>query len=169
MLLSCHRLRRVREFSFNQRLRERDLLWLSGLRGAARQQQGETSCPERRHLVALLVPELSVCFCLQHQAITSNGFHNNHIMESSQCQITALDSHSMFRKVGAGQGGEGAEDRKGPGRRGRDAGRDASHHNWREREWKCSWWCLSLWGVFVLFSNEELCDEWCHQTCEHSL
>lgn len=77
-------------------------------------------------------------FCLQHQAVTSNGFHNGHITESSLCQITPLDSHSKFRHVGAGQGGEGAEDGKGPGRRGRDAGRDASHHNWRDRESKCS-------------------------------
>lgn len=38
--------------------------------------------------------------------------------------------------MGAGQGGEGAEDGKGhgPSRRGRDAGREGSYHNWRDRK-----------------------------------
>lgn len=38
--------------------------------------------------------------------------------------------------MGAGQGGEGAEDGKGhgPSRRGRDAGRGGSYHNWRDRK-----------------------------------
>lgn len=73
-------------------------------------------------------------FCPQHQAVRSNGFHNGHAVESPPCEVTPLDGHGKFRQVGAGQGGEGAEDGKGPGRRGRDAGRDGSHHNWRDRE-----------------------------------
>lgn len=40
------------------------------------------------------------------------------------------------RQVGAGQGGEGAEDGKGQGSisRRRDRGREGSYHNWRERK-----------------------------------
>ncbi|XP_075889762.1 acyl-CoA-binding domain-containing protein 4 isoform X2 [Nelusetta ayraudi] len=70
---------------------------------------------------------------VKHQAVRSNGFHNGHAVESPPCEVTPLDGHGKFRQVGAGQGGEGAEDGKGPGRRGRDAGRDGSHHNWRDR------------------------------------
>ncbi|XP_008284725.1 acyl-CoA-binding domain-containing protein 4 isoform X1 [Stegastes partitus] len=65
--------------------------------------------------------------------VKSNGFHNGHVsLESSPGQ-----SHQRLegRQVGAGQGGEGAEDGKGQGpiRRGRDSGRDGSNHSWRER------------------------------------
>uniref|UniRef100_A0A3Q1ELL6 Acyl-CoA binding domain containing 4 n=1 Tax=Acanthochromis polyacanthus TaxID=80966 RepID=A0A3Q1ELL6_9TELE len=66
--------------------------------------------------------------------VKTNGFHNGHMnLESSPVQ-----SHQRLegRQVGAGRGGEGAEDGKGQGpiRRGRDPGRDDSHHSWRERK-----------------------------------
>lgn len=75
-------------------------------------------------------------FCLQPPPVSSNGFHNGHALELSPCEIPPLDSHRKFRQVGAGQGGEGAEDGKGhgPSRRGRDAGREGSYHNWRDRK-----------------------------------
>ncbi|XP_028989660.1 acyl-CoA-binding domain-containing protein 4 [Betta splendens] len=60
--------------------------------------------------------------------LKSNGFQNGHTsLESSLC----LEA----RQVGAGQGGEGAEDGKGQGptRRSRDSGREGFHHSWRER------------------------------------
>lgn len=138
MSLHCRRLGRVREFGFNQRLGERDLLRLFGLSGAAGQHQGEWSRPQRRRSVALPDPQLSCDLYLQHQMVAANGLHNGHVTESPPCQITPLRGHGKFRQVGAGQGGEGGEDGKGPGRRGRDAGRDPSHHNWRDRE---STWC----------------------------
>ncbi|XP_029978403.1 acyl-CoA-binding domain-containing protein 4 isoform X2 [Sphaeramia orbicularis] len=54
--------------------------------------------------------------------LKSNGVQNGH--------VTLIQSHG--RQVGAGQGGEGAEDGKGPTRRSRDGGREMSH-GWRER------------------------------------
>ncbi|KAM9336056.1 acyl-CoA-binding domain-containing protein 4 [Symphorus nematophorus] len=68
--------------------------------------------------------------------VKSNGFHNGHVsLESSPVQSQQLEGRLEVRQVGAGQGGEGAEDGKGqgPNRRSRDTGREASHHNWRER------------------------------------
>lgn len=61
--------------------------------------------------------------------VKTNGFHNGHVSEE------ASPVQSQVRQVGAGQGGEGAEDGKGqgPNRRSRDTGRDGSQHNWRER------------------------------------
>ncbi|KAM8836722.1 acyl-CoA-binding domain-containing protein 4 isoform 2-T6 [Spinachia spinachia] len=65
--------------------------------------------------------------------VNTNGFHGGPVSPPGQ-------SHQppgalAVRQVGAGQGGEGAEDGKGPGpnRRGRDTGREGSLHNWRER------------------------------------
>lgn len=69
-------------------------------------------------------------------AAKSNGFHNGHVsLESSPVQSQQLEGRLEVRQVGAGQGGEGAEDGKGqgPNRRSRDTGREASYHNWRER------------------------------------
>ncbi|XP_028264615.1 acyl-CoA-binding domain-containing protein 4 [Parambassis ranga] len=66
----------------------------------------------------------------------TNGFHNGHMsLESSPVQSQQLEGHLEGRQVGAGQGGEGAEDGKGqgPNRRSRDGGRESSYHNWRER------------------------------------
>ncbi|XP_035514490.1 acyl-CoA-binding domain-containing protein 4 [Morone saxatilis] len=68
--------------------------------------------------------------------VKSNGFHNGHMsLESPPDQSQQLEGHLEVRQVGAGQGGEGAEDGKGqgPSRRGRDTGREGSYHNWRER------------------------------------
>ncbi|XP_034564075.1 acyl-CoA-binding domain-containing protein 4 isoform X2 [Notolabrus celidotus] len=68
--------------------------------------------------------------------IKSNGFHNGHVSpEPSTLESEQLEGRLEGRQVGAGQGGEGAEDGKGsgPNRRSRDAGRDGSNHNWRER------------------------------------
>ncbi|XP_041671830.1 acyl-CoA-binding domain-containing protein 4 [Cheilinus undulatus] len=68
--------------------------------------------------------------------IKSNGFHNGHMSsESSLVQSDQLEGRLEVRQVGAGQGGEGANNGKGLGqnRRSRDSGRDASYHNWRER------------------------------------
>ncbi|XP_020496041.1 acyl-CoA-binding domain-containing protein 4 isoform X2 [Labrus bergylta] len=68
--------------------------------------------------------------------VKSNGFHNGHVSsESSAVQSHHLEGRLEVRQVGAGQGGEGADDGKGPGhnRRSRDVGRDPSYHNWRER------------------------------------
>ncbi|XP_026207792.1 acyl-CoA-binding domain-containing protein 4 [Anabas testudineus] len=60
--------------------------------------------------------------------VKAGGFQNGHMsLESCLCPEA--------RHVGAGQGGEGAEDGKGHGpiRRTRDGGREASYHSWRER------------------------------------
>ncbi|XP_063748796.1 acyl-CoA-binding domain-containing protein 4 isoform X2 [Eleginops maclovinus] len=66
--------------------------------------------------------------------VKTNGFHNGHASpESPPHQSQQLEGRLEARQVGAGQGGEGAEDGKGPSRRSRDSGREASHHNWRER------------------------------------
>uniref|UniRef100_UPI0037E81B39 acyl-CoA-binding domain-containing protein 4 n=1 Tax=Semicossyphus pulcher TaxID=241346 RepID=UPI0037E81B39 len=68
--------------------------------------------------------------------VKSNGFHNGHMsLELSPVQSQQLEGRLEVRQVGAGQGGEGAEDGKGsgPNRRSRDAGREGSYHNWRER------------------------------------
>ncbi|KAG8008903.1 Acyl-CoA-binding domain-containing protein 5, partial [Nibea albiflora] len=69
-------------------------------------------------------------------AVKSNGFHNGHVsLESSPDQSQQLEGRLEVRQVGAGQGGEGADDGKGHGhnRRSRDTGREGSYHNWRER------------------------------------
>ncbi|XP_039978970.1 acyl-CoA-binding domain-containing protein 4 isoform X2 [Xiphias gladius] len=60
--------------------------------------------------------------------VNSNGFQNGHMYLESTLRPEA-------RQVGAGQGGEGAEDGKGQGSisRRRDRGREGSYHNWRER------------------------------------
>lgn len=64
----------------------------------------------------------------------SNGYHNGHLSpEPSLPHIEQLQGHLEARQVGAGQGGEGAEDGKGPSRRSGDAGRGGPHHTWRER------------------------------------
>ncbi|XP_037318896.2 acyl-CoA-binding domain-containing protein 4 [Pungitius pungitius] len=65
-----------------------------------------------------------------------NGFHGAHVsLESAPGQSHQPEGILGVRQVGAGQGGEGAEDGNGPGpnRRGRDTGREGSLHNWRER------------------------------------
>ncbi|KAI3365306.1 hypothetical protein L3Q82_010391, partial [Scortum barcoo] len=62
-----------------------------------------------------------------------NGFHNR--QESFPVQSCQLEGGLVVRQVGAGQGGEGAEDGKGQGplRRSRDTGQEGSYHSWRER------------------------------------
>ncbi|XP_032358780.1 acyl-CoA-binding domain-containing protein 4 isoform X3 [Etheostoma spectabile] len=68
--------------------------------------------------------------------VKTNGFHNGHeSLESSPVRSLQLEGGLEARQVGAGQGGEGAEDGKGPGpnRRSRASGREGSSHNWRER------------------------------------
>ncbi|XP_034070767.1 acyl-CoA-binding domain-containing protein 4 isoform X2 [Gymnodraco acuticeps] len=66
--------------------------------------------------------------------VKTNGFPNGHVSsESCPVQSLQLEGRLEVRQVGAGQGGEGAEDGKGPQRRSRDTGREAPHHNWRER------------------------------------
>ncbi|XP_042364443.1 acyl-CoA-binding domain-containing protein 4 [Plectropomus leopardus] len=65
--------------------------------------------------------------------IKTNGFHSD--QESSPGLSHELEGPLGVRQVGAGQGGEGADDGKGqgPNRSRRDTGRDGSQHNWRER------------------------------------
>ncbi|XP_059181230.1 acyl-CoA-binding domain-containing protein 4 [Centropristis striata] len=68
--------------------------------------------------------------------VKTNGFHNGHgSLESSPVVSQQLEGRLEVRQVGAGQGGEGAEDGKGqdPNRRSRDNRREGSYHNWRER------------------------------------
>uniref|UniRef100_A0A3Q2CRR3 Acyl-CoA binding domain containing 4 n=2 Tax=Cyprinodon variegatus TaxID=28743 RepID=A0A3Q2CRR3_CYPVA len=70
------------------------------------------------------------------KAVKSNGFHSSSVyLHSSPGPGTRTEGRLEGRRVGAGQGGEGAEDGRshGPPRRGRDGGRDASSHGWRER------------------------------------
>ncbi|XP_068610662.1 acyl-CoA-binding domain-containing protein 4 isoform X2 [Brachionichthys hirsutus] len=69
--------------------------------------------------------------------VKSNGFHNGHVfLESSPFQNEQRDSRPGARRVGAGQGGEVAEEGKGqgPSRRSQNRGRGGSSHNWRERQ-----------------------------------
>lgn len=76
-------------------------------------------------------------FCSQIPVVKSNGFHNGHVsLESSPVQSQQLEGRLEVRQVGAGQGGEGADDGKGhgPNRRNGDTGREGSYHNWRERK-----------------------------------
>lgn len=76
-------------------------------------------------------------FRSQIPVVKSNGFHNSHVsLESSPVQSHQLEGGLVVRQVGAGHGGEGAEDGKGQGpiRRSRDSGREDSYHNWRERK-----------------------------------
>lgn len=66
---------------------------------------------------------------LQIPGIKSSDLQNGHVsLESSLC----LEA----RQVGAGQGGEGADDGKGQGpvSRRRDGGREGHGHNWRDRK-----------------------------------
>ncbi|XP_030255897.1 acyl-CoA-binding domain-containing protein 4 [Sparus aurata] len=73
---------------------------------------------------------------VKNPVVKSNGFHNgNESSESSPVQSQQLEGRLEVRQVGAGQGGEGAEDGKGqgPNRRSRDTGREAPYNNWRER------------------------------------
>ncbi|XP_070846957.1 acyl-CoA-binding domain-containing protein 4 [Chaetodon trifascialis] len=68
--------------------------------------------------------------------VKSNGFHNGPVsLESSLVQSHQLEGRLEVRQVGAGQGGEGAEDGKGqgPNRRSQDTRREGSYHNWRDR------------------------------------
>uniref|UniRef100_UPI003AAF48A0 acyl-CoA-binding domain-containing protein 4 n=1 Tax=Centroberyx gerrardi TaxID=166262 RepID=UPI003AAF48A0 len=68
--------------------------------------------------------------------VKSNGLQNGHAYsESPPVESHQLESGPEARQVGAGQGGEGAEDGKGQGpvRRSRDGGREGANHNWRER------------------------------------
>lgn len=68
--------------------------------------------------------------------VKSNGFHNGHVsLESSPVPSHQVERRLEVRQVGAGQGGEGAEDGKGqgPNRRSRDTRQEGSYHNWRER------------------------------------
>ncbi|XP_026170933.1 acyl-CoA-binding domain-containing protein 4 isoform X2 [Mastacembelus armatus] len=60
--------------------------------------------------------------------VKSSGFQNGHMSLESSLLLEA-------RQVGAGQGGEGAEDEKGQGpiRSHRDCQREGSYHNWRDR------------------------------------
>lgn len=59
----------------------------------------------------------------------SDSFYNDHVpLESSPAQ-----SQKQGRKVGAGQGGEGAEDGMAPDRRSRHTGQETSQREWRER------------------------------------
>ncbi|XP_073345970.1 acyl-CoA-binding domain-containing protein 4 isoform X2 [Pagrus major] len=57
------------------------------------------------------------------------------VEQLSNVKSQQLEGRLEVRQVGAGQGGEGAEDGKGqgPNRRSRDTGREAPYHNWRER------------------------------------
>ncbi|XP_040033403.2 acyl-CoA-binding domain-containing protein 4 [Gasterosteus aculeatus] len=68
--------------------------------------------------------------------VKTNGFHGAHVsLESAPGHSQQPEGALGVRQVGAGQGGEGAEDGRGPGpnRRARDSGREGSLHNWRER------------------------------------
>ncbi|KAM3860061.1 acyl-CoA-binding domain-containing protein 4 [Diretmus argenteus] len=70
------------------------------------------------------------------EAAKSNGLQNGHVCsESFPVQCHRLETCLEARQVGAGHGGEGAENGKGqgPARSRRDQGRDAAHHSWRER------------------------------------
>lgn len=154
-VLCSGRLGRVWGFGVDQWLRERDLLRLCGFSGAARQHQGTTqSHPTGRGSTCGATAEpqtynkklkvtkhdmylyFFIGFCSQLPAVKSNGFHNGHVLESSTVQSHQLDGWLKVRQVGAGQGGEGAEDGKGqgPNRRSRDAGREGLYHNWRNRK-----------------------------------
>ncbi|XP_041829189.1 acyl-CoA-binding domain-containing protein 4 [Melanotaenia boesemani] len=65
--------------------------------------------------------------------VKSNGFHVS--QDPSAAPSCQLEVRLEGRQAGAGQGGEGAEDRKdhGPSRRSQDMRRDGSSHSWRER------------------------------------
>ncbi|KAM7371293.1 hypothetical protein PAMP_010776 [Pampus punctatissimus] len=66
--------------------------------------------------------------------VKSRGFQNGHVsLASSPIQSQQQEGRLEVRQVGAGQGGEGAEDGKGPNRRSQGTGREVSHHNWRGR------------------------------------
>ncbi|KAM4624070.1 acyl-CoA-binding domain-containing protein 4 isoform 4-T4 [Polymixia lowei] len=69
------------------------------------------------------------------EVLKSNGLQNGHVhSEPSPVKPHYLETVPKATQVGAGQGGEGAGDGKGPPmRRNRDAGREGTHHNWRER------------------------------------
>ncbi|KAM4624069.1 acyl-CoA-binding domain-containing protein 4 isoform 3-T3 [Polymixia lowei] len=71
----------------------------------------------------------------QVEVLKSNGLQNGHVhSEPSPVKPHYLETVPKATQVGAGQGGEGAGDGKGPPmRRNRDAGREGTHHNWRER------------------------------------
>lgn len=64
----------------------------------------------------------------------SNSFHNGIVsLESSLDQSQPLEGCLEVRQVGAGQGGEGAEDVKGQDlSRSRDIGQEGSFRNWRD-------------------------------------
>ncbi|KAM4715644.1 acyl-CoA-binding domain-containing protein 4 isoform 2-T3 [Anableps anableps] len=101
--------------------------------------------------------------------VKSNGFHNSSVYpQSSPGQGTHLEGRPEGRQVGAGQGGEGAEDGKcpGPPRRGRDSGRERSYHGWRERKPEAGSprWCwrrrgrTRRWGRLRGWSREDARD-----------
>ncbi|XP_030611152.1 acyl-CoA-binding domain-containing protein 4 isoform X2 [Archocentrus centrarchus] len=94
----------------------------------------DSAVPE---IMALTSDSESEIFCdsvdsleqLSNIKTKSDSFHNGHVSPES----STVQSQEEGRKVGAGQGGEGAEGRKDPIRRSRHTGRETSHHNWRER------------------------------------
>ncbi|KAM6951103.1 acyl-CoA-binding domain-containing protein 4 [Aplochiton taeniatus] len=69
------------------------------------------------------------------RAPKSNGFHNGHMdAEPTVVQTNPRETVPEATQLGAGQGGEGAGDEKGPPiRRGRDPGRGGLPQGWRER------------------------------------
>ncbi|XP_028331250.1 acyl-CoA-binding domain-containing protein 4 isoform X5 [Gouania willdenowi] len=71
---------------------------------------------------------------LKVQLVKPNGFHNSPVSQEGSAGLCGRGLVEG-RQVGAGRGGEGAEEGKGLGssRRGRDGGRDGSHHSWRQR------------------------------------
>ncbi|KAM3592314.1 uncharacterized protein V6R79_016469 [Siganus canaliculatus] len=75
---------------------------------------------------------------LKAPVVKFNGFHNGDVPLESFLTSREPESkdHLEARQVGAGQGGEGAEDGKcpGPNRSSQAARKDSSHHHgWRER------------------------------------
>ena len=68
----------------------------------------------------------------------SNGLYSGHPSSGPSSVGEQQESAvPQATRMGAGQGGEGAEDRKAPPiRRSRDAGRNGMQHEWRERKLK---------------------------------
>ncbi|XP_035985718.1 acyl-CoA-binding domain-containing protein 4-like [Fundulus heteroclitus] len=101
----------------------------------------ELNMPDDAHLPTSIVPKVcdgvtlisdleSEIFC---DSVDSVEQLSN--VKSSPGQGTYLEGRLEGRRVGTGQGGEGADDGKcqGPPRRGRDSGQEGSYHSWRER------------------------------------
>ncbi len=71
-------------------------------------------------------------FHLQVSLVKSNGFNKVSLSsDSSAAQSPPLGGCVEVRQVGAGQGGEGADDGN---RRGRTTGQERTDHSWRERK-----------------------------------